>query len=596
MITKDKMILKCFILVMLLLVTMPIKAVAADASSIEVSTTEEFLNALGDETITVVNVMSDDIDLSLPMQVFDISGKTINLNNHVIKTDNMAVVLQGNNFVIKDGTFDAEGQSYSLFIGDVGSTDGVTIENITGLGGFNIFNSTNVVIRNCNVTGSKYYAIWCDQGGQASIESGEYKTDGVAVVGMSSHVYDTKLEIKGGTFLTNGKPLVLEGKDEEGNDWGMPEISGGKFDIKVDEKYCKSGYEPTEMIDGSYTVCNHTTTNIVNKVDATCTEDGYTGDTVCQVCSKIIQKGEAISHEGHSITRNDRIEATCTTDGMEEYYSCSKCNLKFKDENAKEVLDEVEVIPALGHVPSDWKQDEEYHWKECTLEGCGVIIEESKQKHVEKDGICEICSYEISKVKDILDNDTNIKIEYEKSTLPENIDLQVSEVIEGDVYSNIQKVLNTASKIKVFDINLLKDGSKVQPSGKIKLTIPIPEGFDKTRLVIYRVDESKKIEYQGEIVTIDNKEFVQFETDHFSYYVVAEKSTETDIQEEPEQKPEEQPESKPEEEPQGNPEEEAGHKLEDEPKTGEFRTTILASVLLIAMVIGYVICRKKICK
>ena len=43
----------------------------------------------------------------------------------------------------------------------------------------------------------------------------------------------------------------------------------------------------------------HTETKVENAKDATCTEDGYTGDTVCIVCGKIVAKGEVIKATGH---------------------------------------------------------------------------------------------------------------------------------------------------------------------------------------------------------------------------------------------------------------------------------------------------------
>ena len=36
---------------------------------------------------------------------------------------------------------------------------------------------------------------------------------------------------------------------------------------------------------------DHSLTKVINKKDATCTEDGYTGDTVCAICGKRNQKG-----------------------------------------------------------------------------------------------------------------------------------------------------------------------------------------------------------------------------------------------------------------------------------------------------------------
>ena len=43
----------------------------------------------------------------------------------------------------------------------------------------------------------------------------------------------------------------------------------------------------------------HTETKVENAKDATCTEDGYTGDTVCAVCGKVLAKGEVIKALGH---------------------------------------------------------------------------------------------------------------------------------------------------------------------------------------------------------------------------------------------------------------------------------------------------------
>lgn len=40
--------------------------------------------------------------------------------------------------------------------------------------------------------------------------------------------------------------------------------------------------------------CSHASTEVRNAVDATCTEDGYTGDTYCTACGELLQKGEVI--------------------------------------------------------------------------------------------------------------------------------------------------------------------------------------------------------------------------------------------------------------------------------------------------------------
>lgn len=55
---------------------------------------------------------------------------------------------------------------------------------------------------------------------------------------------------------------------------------------------------------------------VVGAKDSTCTEDGYTGDTVCSVCGYVIAKGEVVPETGH-----DFEDGVCTACGAEE--TCS---------------------------------------------------------------------------------------------------------------------------------------------------------------------------------------------------------------------------------------------------------------------------------
>ncbi len=85
---------------------------------------------------------------------------------------------------------------------------------------------------------------------------------------------------------------------------------------------------------------NHSLTKVINKKDATCTENGYTGDTVCAICGKEITKGETIQAKGHTEVIDPAVEPTCTEPGKTEGKHCSVCN---------EVLVKQEEIPATGH-------------------------------------------------------------------------------------------------------------------------------------------------------------------------------------------------------------------------------------------------------
>ena len=86
--------------------------------------------------------------------------------------------------------------------------------------------------------------------------------------------------------------------------------------------------------------CAHEVTEIRNAKAATCTEDGYTGDTVCSVCGTEIKKGEVIPATGHTEVIDAAKAPTCTETGLTEGKHCSVCN---------EILVAQEVIPATGH-------------------------------------------------------------------------------------------------------------------------------------------------------------------------------------------------------------------------------------------------------
>ena len=117
--------------------------------------------------------------------------------------------------------------------------------------------------------------------------------------------------------------------------------------------------------------------------------------------------------------------------------------------------------------------------------------------------------------------ETNIKLETEEGIVPSNVVLEVAPVTEGTVYNTVKKALSNMKQFKVFAINLLSNGVKIQPNGKVKITIPVPAEFNKANLVVYRVEEDgTKTEYS---VTV-NGETATFETDHFSTYVLAEKT------------------------------------------------------------------------
>lgn len=92
--------------------------------------------------------------------------------------------------------------------------------------------------------------------------------------------------------------------------------------------------------------CIHEHTEIRNQKAATCTEDGYTGDTYCTDCNTLLQTGTSIPSSGHSwdngvVTK----EPTETEEGIRTY-TCTVCGAK-KEESIPPISSG-EGVPSVG--------------------------------------------------------------------------------------------------------------------------------------------------------------------------------------------------------------------------------------------------------
>ena len=104
----------------------------------------------------------------------------------------------------------------------------------------------------------------------------------------------------------------------------------------------------------------------------------YGSDNICDTCGY----DKTVPHT-HNLTLVPAKAPTCTEKGNTAYYTCDGCDKWFEDATgASEITDKTSVIlAATGHSVFDWKSDNTDHWKECTVVGCGVIIEGSKAAH-----------------------------------------------------------------------------------------------------------------------------------------------------------------------------------------------------------------------
>ena len=81
-------------------------------------------------------------------------------------------------------------------------------------------------------------------------------------------------------------------------------------------------------------VCSHPQTIVENAAEATCTREGYTGDTYCTECNQITVSGTVIPAKGHSYTSVITKQPTTAEEGIRTY-TCGGCGHSYTEPIAK---------------------------------------------------------------------------------------------------------------------------------------------------------------------------------------------------------------------------------------------------------------------
>ena len=163
---------------------------------------------------------------------------------------------------------------------------------------------------------------------------------------------NTKIE-SGSEISSTGNHTDVDGKwESDGTNHWHTCYFGTKFDITAHnggEATCKSpaGCSECGHSYGPLDANNHKgTTYLKNQKEATCFEEGYTGDTYCSDCNEKIADGQSIAKNAHN--------------------------------------------PA-----SVWTTNEHNHWKECQTVGCGNVIDKAAHSGGEatcvSKAVCEVC-------------------------------------------------------------------------------------------------------------------------------------------------------------------------------------------------------------
>ena len=271
-----------------------------------------------------------------------------------------------------------------------------------------------------------------------------------------------------------------------GGGTGAPAI---KYKVQKDKKYYLV-IVPQENDYGEFTVtidCPHDRTHVENKAIKTCSEGGYTGDVICDLCGKVVKHGENIEPDSehnyinyksieptcneygkrylkcvncgnekvlenedygyadHRYVLVNSVKATCTTDGYLGDSKCKYCGLENENQPENKVIkayhnmDPEEIDSCLIN---DYKSVEATCEKEgytgdvyCTI--CHKVIKEGKTieklEHSFKDGKCMECGADEEVVKSEKDGYYEISTFDQLITYLKNVESGISGKLINDI-------------------------------------------------------------------------------------------------------------------------------------------------------------------
>lgn len=194
--------------------------------------------------------------------------------------------------------------------------------------------------------------------------------------------------------------------------------------------------------------------------------------------------------------------ATCIASGM-TYSYCTSCG---------DTVGETTIIPALGHKVGNWETVTE-------------PTTENEGKKIQTCSVCgeKLCEEIIPKLEIIIaeDKKTGVSIEVEKDSVDGEVEIRVEESHDGVAFNLIDDELSVIQSF-IYDIKMIVDGTETQPNGKLKVKIPVPEGYIPERTRVFHVNtKTGKVENMNAVY---EDGYMVFKTDHFSYYALVEEA------------------------------------------------------------------------
>ena len=491
-----KLIALC-LTIMLVLVAVPvIGAAATDPGEFVVSTAEAHRGETVNVTVSIKNnpgIVSAKVKVAYDTNVLELTDKaegafagvtygpvgspfTVNWVDTIHGLNNTNGVLATLTFKVKDAA--AFGQSAITLTFDPNDVFDLNYDNVA-------FTSTNGAVNVvCVHEGGKADCsnkAVCDICGETYGEFGEHNyIENVTKDYLKSEATCTSKAV----YYKSCSVCGIKGTET----FETGELLPHAFIEKVDAKYLKSeatckdkavyykscsvcGTMGIETFETEVDANNHVgETEVIDKVDPTCTEKGYTGDTICKDCGKVLTEGSYIDALGHNVAKwTTTKEATAEESGIKEG-ECTVCKEKIVIETGKKVT--------------------EIKNENATVEAVGDTV---------------------------LDESTVL--------VTENVGEKLDNSAKADMQKKVEELKLSVENIKlaeIFDISLFLrndniQDSEIEPEGTIRVTIEVPanlfEDFTNVKLIHFLDDGSIE-----EVIYTLNGTKATFETDSLSYF------------------------------------------------------------------------------
>ena len=210
--------------------------------------------------------------------------------------------------------------------------------------------------------------------------------------------------------------------------------------------------------------------------------------------------------------------------------TADEVNLRVTPSTEAEVIATVDTdtqLPLLETVTGE----DEFTWYKVSYEEAEayvrsdmaeVVETEEQDVNVEEQTPAEITRYDYESdevnVKVTLTNPEDLPDEAELSVTPVEISQEAEEQINQDAIEQQKAIEN----IRAYDIKFLLDGEEIQPGETVKVEVSFPEEETAEDADVYHVDENENVENMDG--SINEEGNVEFDTTHFSTYVIVNKS------------------------------------------------------------------------